>query len=520
MHDVLWGARALSRVLFLPTNCPWRNQYESIVIPKAQYEFLMRRVLTPKTAHYKILLSYLLWGGERFHDKSLLLPCNLIANFIGYSESSNVNTGRLLQDFRHDVLGQIPGAVLEIEVHDWVEHKCRSVEAFHLGLLQAEFDVLGRTNGRFVRVRDMPSGSMVYLHDGSKFSRRRGQKLRRDRDNYYETNLGDAHPVSQKVLDTMHRIPGLVFSKRIAECFDRAVAEVERIKAPHVRRSQEAILRRIDVDPVPRYSHSLRDRTHRVFANGHIPNLKRDIRMVFTEPWPEADLSCAQLAIASAILGIKKTRVFLASGRSVWEELLTPVNGLSGTQRQEVKSAIKTAMYSMLYLRKERKVQRELQKELDELKCKTPAAIFLAHWIFRELAEASQIQARRLRNGHGLTDAFGQVHSADTGRSPSSVMAQVNQSYELYLLEPVLDYVNERDAGGNFVVDPKEMRLVMWSHDGFNIAVRRKDQIFRYQEKLSSLVQERAKQLGIPTRLEWNSFKLNDKEETETGEHK
>ncbi len=462
----------------------------------------MQRVLTPETAHYKILLSYLLWGGERFHDKALLLPCNLIANFFGYSESSNINTGRLLKEFRHDVLGQIPGAVLEIEEHIWVEHKCRGVEAFHLGLLQAEFDALGRINGRFARVRNMPSGSMVYLHDGSKFSRRRGQKLRRDRDNYDERNLTKAHPVSQKVIDTMHRIPELVFSKRIAECFDRAVAEGERIKDTNVRRSQEAILRRIDIDPVPRYSHSPRERTHRVFANGHIPNLKRDIRMVFTEPWPEADLSCAQLAIASAIWGMEQTRSFLAHG-NVWEELLAPVHGLSGAHRQEIKSAIKTAMYSMLYLRRERKAQRELQKELDELKCEISASEFLSHWIFRELAAASQIQARLLRDGHGLTDAFGQMHYAVDGREPSSVMAQVNQSYELYLLEQVLDYVNAKDSDGEFLVDPKEMRVVIWSHDGFNIAVRRKDQIARYQRKLSTLVEERAKQIGIPARLEW-----------------
>ncbi len=501
MHDILKGGRFLDRVPFLPPICPWRDQYESIVISKAQYEFLMQRVLTPKTAHYKILLSYLLWGGERFHDKSLLLPCNLIANFFAYSESSNINTGRLLEEFRHDVLGQIPGAVLEIEEHDWVGHKCRRVEAFRLGLLQAEFDALGRTNGRFVRVKDMPAGSLVHLHDGSTFSRRRGQKLRRDRLEFVD--LSEAHPASKKVIKTMARVPESVFARQVTKCFELASDQVDCIKDPSVRRSQEAILRRIDIDPVPRYSHSLQGRTHRVFANGHIPNLKRDIRMVFTEPWPEADLSCAQLAIASAIWGMEKIRSFLAHGGNVWDELLTPVLGLSGAHRQAIKGVIKTAMYSMLYLRKECKVQRELQKELDELKCKTPALEFLKHWIFQELAEASQIQARRLRDGGGLTDAYGQIHYTGKGRTPSSVMAQVNQSYELYLLEPVLDYVNAKDAYGEFLVDPKELRLVIWSHDGFNIAVRRKDQILRYQQKLSKLVEERAQQVGIPARLEW-----------------
>jgi hypothetical protein len=202
---------------------------------------------------------------------------------------------------------------------------------------------------------------------------------------------------------------------------------------------------------------------------------------------------------------MERCRSFLANGGNVWDELLAPVLGLSGAHRQQIKSAIKTAVYSMLYLRRERKVRSELQKELVALGCKTPASEFLTHWIFGELAEASQIQARRLRDGHGLTDAFGQIHYAGKGRTPSSVMAQVNQSYELRLLEPVLDYVNEKDADGRFLVDPKEMRIVLWSHDGFNIAVRRKDQIPSYQRLLSKLVEDRAQAMGIPTRLEWST---------------
>ena len=503
MHDVLKGDRFLALVPFLPPSCPWRNQYESIVIPKAQYEFLMQRVLSPRTARHKILLSYMLWGGERFHNKSLLLPCQLIANFFGYPESSNTNTGNLLRDLQRDVLSQIPGAVLEVGAHDWVEHQCRRVEVFHLGVLQSEFDALGRDNGQIKRARDKTAGPMVYLRDGSTFTRRSAQRRLRDLSNRDEGSLPKAHPVSQKVIDTMARVPKSVFARQVTKCFERAAAQVEHIKYPSVRRSQEAILRRIDVDPVPRYSHSMRERTHRVFANGHIPNLKREIRQRFTAEWLEADLSCAQLAISAAIWGMEKTRFFFATSGSVWDELLNPVHGLSGADRQEIKGAIKTAMYSMLYLRRESKVRGELQKELVAMGCKTPASEFLAHWLFRELAEASQVQAKLLRYGQGLTDAFGQVHYAVHGREPSSVMAQVNQSYELYLLEPVLDYVNAKDAYGKFLVDPKEMRLVIWSHDGFHIAVRRKDQILRYQQKLSKLVAERAHETGIPARLEW-----------------
>ena len=157
----------------------------------------------------------------------------------------------------------------------------------------------------------------------------------------------------------------------------------------------------------------------------------------------------------------------------------------------------------MLYLRKEKKAAKILEEELLAMGCETPASRFLAHWIFRELVESSGIQAKRLRDGHGMVDAFGQTHYACGGRIPSSVMAQVNQSYELYLLEPVIDYVNAKDANGKLLLDPDEMRIVLWSHDGFNIAVRRKCRITAYQEKLSKLVLERATAAGIPVRLKW-----------------
>ena len=202
MHDVLKGDRFFARAPFLPPSCPWRKQYESTVIPKAQYEFLMQRVLTLKTAHNKILLSYLLWGGERFHSESLLLPCHLIANFFGHSESSNTNTGMLLQDFQHAVLGQIPGVVLEVQEHDWVEHKCRRVEAFHLGVFQAEFDALGRKNGRFVRVNDMPPGSMVHLHDGSTLTSSLSDFLRNERGGI---GVNWVWPLGSSVLTTILR---------------------------------------------------------------------------------------------------------------------------------------------------------------------------------------------------------------------------------------------------------------------------------------------------------------------------
>jgi hypothetical protein len=504
MHDINNQVCSLARVPFLPPNCPWRIQYESIVIPKVQYEFLMQRVLSPTIACYKILLSYLLWGGDRFQNKSLLLPCHLIANFFGYQDSSNINTGRLLQGFRDDVLAKIADAVLDIGPHHWLEHQCSVIDKFHLGVLQNDFDALGRKNGLLKRAKEMPAGSMVYLHDGRAFSSRLAKKMRKERDTTARTHLVAAHPVSQKVIDTMHRVPEAVYARRVTQCFEKVISEVEKIKDVAVRRSQEAILRRIDVNPKPRYSHSLRGRTNRVFDNGHIPNLKRNIRTIFTAGWPEADLSCAQLAIASAIWGMEKTRAFLANGLDdVWQELLTPAYGLSCDRKQQIKRAIKTAIYSMLYLRKEKKAAKILEEELLAMGCETPASRFLAHWIFRELVESSGIQAKRLRDGHGMVDAFGQTHYACGGRIPSSVMAQVNQSYELYLLEPVIDYVNAKDANGKLLLDPDEMRIVLWSHDGFNIAVRRKCRITAYQEKLSKLVLERATAAGIPVRLKW-----------------
>lgn len=46
-----------------------------------------------------MLPGYLMWGGERFCDESLVSPCHLTVNLSGHAESSNLDTARLLQEF-------------------------------------------------------------------------------------------------------------------------------------------------------------------------------------------------------------------------------------------------------------------------------------------------------------------------------------------------------------------------------------------------------------------------------------
>jgi hypothetical protein len=473
------------------------------MVPRKQYEFLMHTILGERNLRYKALASYLLWGTPGFLDEAQLLPCHFLANLFGWKNASNVNTTTLLDHFRRDVLAGIPGARLELDQHDWLERRCRSVREFHLGILEEELGSIRSTKRMASQESDGDANPLVFLHDGSPVSRRRITALKQKSQAAGERAAASAHPASRMVIETMASVPEAVFARRVTACFSEALEAVARIENPSARRAQENILRKIDVDPKPVYFPSGKGNTHRVFSRGHIPDLKREIRKIFTLPWPEADLRCSQLAIAARLWEMPRTTEFLASGYSVWEELLGLFPDDLGTLRQNVKACLKKALYALLYLKNSGKVQQDLQSDLDLIGLGVLAQKVMSHWLFSEINSFRRRQEKLLLKGGGLADAFGAIHHATDDRSPSSVISQVNQSYELYALWPVLEWVNQRDPSGALTVDPNEMRLVLWAHDGFSIACRRKDRVFSYQKKLSALVGARLNELGIMTTLEW-----------------
>jgi hypothetical protein len=83
-------------------------------------------------------------------------------------------------------------------------------------------------------------------------------------------------------------------------------------------------------------------------------------------------------------------------------------------------------------------------------------------------------------------------YDASGDRTEGSVLAQLSQAMELYLLMPVLDLAYETDEFG----------IVLWQHDGMNVAFKNQGRKDRWMRKIQTAVNRRAAELSIPTRLE------------------
>ena len=82
------------------------------------------------------------------------------------------------------------------------------------------------------------------------------------------------------------------------------------------RQREIRILRQIAAQPQPFYSASPNGNTPRLYTGASIPNLKREVRKIFTKDWPTADLKSSQLAICAWMWDIGSILGLLQSGRS------------------------------------------------------------------------------------------------------------------------------------------------------------------------------------------------------------
>ncbi len=87
------------------------------------------------------------------------------------------------------------------------------------------------------------------------------------------------------------------------------------------------------------------------------------------------------------------------------------------------------------------------------------------------------------------------VRGPDAARS---ILSQLAQARELWLLEPVIRLAEAEYAKGSGAA----WRLTCWSHDGFNVRFRRQRDAAKHLEAMRDAVAQRAASVGIPTRLE------------------
>ncbi len=262
----------------------------------------------------------------------------------------------------------------------------------------------------------------------------------------------------------------------------------------------------------------------RIYPLGdNILGTQREVRKTMTQDFLEFDLRSAQAAIAATTWNIPKLKKFLKGGGSFWDYIF---KGIDLEFSEDRKSILKDAVYALMYGSSKGKIKSSgksgLMKILDELDYANSTQDLYEKFISLPLIHSIKLARgrmfKKIKKTDGAKTCLGQWIDLNTdpkkrNDSLRSILSQLNQAYELKLLEPVIKLalihagireftdseLAEYNYGSSF---SRGFSITYWQHDGFSIAPKNADDRQRIIDNLQYLVKKQAESLGIITELE------------------
>jgi hypothetical protein len=457
---------------------PWRH-LRRITVSTVFYDAVFKYFpLLRKRSDYQSLFWYICFGAHFDRDsKNLLLCSKHIAEIVG-REPANFPSGKFLSQFGNDVLGE--GNF--VWCSGWREKHCRQLLKIKFGgfteVYEAEKRHLFDEKGR------------VYLN-GEAFSASKRKELKnreRKEAEFAPVQCGHAKFIQRYLNSLDSNLFTKTCKQNYRAAFDYAVYEYSGAQLHREHR----ILRHIAAQPQPFYSASPQGNTVRLFTSVSIPDLKRDVRQVFTRGWLDGDLRCSQLSICAWLWKITPIMKFLQSGQSVWNYFFAEM-GIPGELFARAKPVIKEALYSVCYGMQMSKLRgfipyqfacEEMPKEFGQR--------FLAVPLVQTLLDARRVAQRRVIDEGKAETCYGKILQLKEGTTVHSILAQQAQSLEMYLIFPAFALADKT----------ADFKILLFQYDGFSVHFTSHPE--RWRKRIKFIVDEQAKHLGIPTWLEWD----------------
>jgi hypothetical protein len=445
---------------------------------------------------------YLLFGAKYDEGgRGLLIPLDTLAALEG-KEALRKNhryVGRqFLAELKAKVLPELRWREWE---YDWATGLGK-VRAIHCDGLPAELVTWAAAE----RQHFGPYEERVYLLDGRPVSRHTRRQARKTQQEEACRSIVPVVPEVNRLLIYMNNRPGQIFTRlheyrllalEIINSVEKATPQATEI----FRRGQHNALRQFDDQPQPFYSVSASGRSTRIFpSNGGLLLLKSAARKAITQAAGciDLDLKNAQLAIIAKDWDIPEVYAYLSNGHNLWHDLL---QYLEVPYNEDLKGKVKKAVYMLVYGAQVRSVKGEITRALGIAETGTR---FVAHPIIQAVIERREVMRAQVIAQGGMWDCFGRwlavaEMKGKEGKRAFSILSLCAQARELQLLVPAIDKAIAEDQ------PDRRWQIVLFQHDGFTIALRDR-QPYRVQKliaELQRLVQVRADELDIPTRLVW-----------------
>lgn len=437
------------------------------------------------------LFHYLCFGDFSDRDtKQLVIPTRKMAEEFYRQEYTCHFKGReVLEEFRGKVLPTM----------SWSGHEALSGQSWNGKARQITCNGFDAEMQEALRQECLrPSEDQVQFITGEPYRRADRYHHRDQATAAYEAELAcsSLNPTQSKLLDYLRKISaGHLFIRKL-EDNRQAIEEAIKALPPHVQDIQYRILANVEHNPTVYYLPSGQERTCRLSPKGDsLIGLKKEVRKAATKGWWECDLRSSQFAILATVLKAPISKAFIASGKSLWRELYGFVSGIKDAEPPpETKNVLKEALYSLCYGKSKIHLKDFLALHgLEKL---------LTHPILAELLSLRRKWFQEIERAGGAHDVWGQWHAVDEkqGRWAGSVAATIIQAIEMEIISPIFDVAERYKKSG-------QIRICLFQHDGATMSFRAKDKrLARAQKQLKKAVEDRARQLGVSTVLEFTEL--------------
>lgn len=322
---------------------------------------------------------------------------------------------------------------------------------------------------------------------------RRSDRYREDADTtaQYDAEMAQValNPTQRRILDYLRQLNAGHLILRKVRQNDQGIEGAIEALPPHVQNIRHRIMAAVRHSPMVYYRPSTRAHTARLSAAGDsILGLKKHVRRAATKGWWEADLRSSQFAILAATLKAPKAQAFIASGESIWREFNRFMFGIDAEPTDEIKKPMKEAMYSLCFGKGKKNLRSFLSHhDLSRL---------LEHPILQELLSHRATWFAQIRKNGGAHDIWGTWHAVTEDRWAGAVAGTVIQSIEMEIIAPIFTVAAKHGKSDQF-------KICLFQHDGATVSFNDKGKTARAQAKLKKAVEDRARELGVSTVLEF-----------------
>jgi hypothetical protein len=461
----------------------WERTYKRLKISKEGFDLLDK--ISRGNSRYRKFISYLILCPLRdYDDCRLIIPRQIAAD----CQNLRLNE-RTAVEFYKEIRKQVfdpAGGTFEWSAY--APNKCRRVLELDFGVFQKEVDRISSL-GYFVNLNQ---NDLVYLNSGIKPNR---QKIADTVKEFVSSARPARCKAARKLQCILNGKNTKFYTELLKKNLGSTVKLLEKIHRenpdkPYIYQTESSKLRNIWQYPKPIYYPSEKEHTSRLFTKNHIPNLMKVLRLELTRGLVEVDLMNSQLAINSRNWQMKEIEEILQRDGNIWKSLKED-HGLSEADFKLVKPALKRAIYIPCYGGKKQKIIEKVTEDLGIYSRIISVEKIISHPIVNIILKAASKQLREIKKNKGGIDAFGEFIPMTKERTARSILAQISQSYELYVLLPVAEYLETTTS-----------KMVIWMHDGYTM-IKGRD-FGKVKQRCEQIVREKLNEKGICSGLEWS----------------